>query len=301
VASFFIERMPAANPGRPFPPYLYKPLIANIRGLVGSRPLAFAVIGIAFFTFLVAFMRQVVYMHGQVQVPPWTEQRTSVVAGMVGLGIGLGSPLVGYLSAGKVEGGLVPLGTAGMVLATACAAFLLGNVPLLVVCIILVGFFTGFYLVPLFTLLQHRAPKTSKGDVVATSNFLNVTGAIAAIAIFWAVEHAFQQFGLAEQMNPQDHLAGELTDIQFREGKPIALTVRTDTGERRIPGPKKRAVIDIPRSIPLRVDPDAPPQVVVARYEHRGIEHYLVRTQGEDLAPVYDNSHLPQFLFVGAG
>src|SRR5262245_47397954 len=67
LASFFIERMPAANPTRPFPPYLYKPLWENIRALVVSRPLCFAIIGIAFFTFLVAFMRQVVYMHGQVQ------------------------------------------------------------------------------------------------------------------------------------------------------------------------------------------------------------------------------------------
>ena len=46
--------------------------------------------------------------------------------------------------------------------------------------ITLIGFFTGFYIVPLFTLLQQRAPKTSKGDSIATSNFINVVGAIVA-------------------------------------------------------------------------------------------------------------------------
>ena len=45
--------MPAANPNCPFPPLIYKPLFQNIRALLRSRPLALAVVGIAFFTFLV--------------------------------------------------------------------------------------------------------------------------------------------------------------------------------------------------------------------------------------------------------
>src|SRR5439155_4624607 len=161
---------------------------------------------------------------------------------------------------------------------------------------------TGFYLVPLFTLLQHRAPKTSKGEVVATSNFINVTGATAALVMFYLVVLAFQKFGLAERIAAQDQYAqGALTDIQFKEGKATSLAVQTDAGERRIPAGSNEAVIDITRSIPAAIDPDEPPQVVVARYERRGVEHYLVRTRDEELAPVYDNSHLPQYLFVGAG
>src|SRR5258708_38586302 len=113
-------------------------------------------------------MRAVVYLQGQVQRPTWSEAQTSYIVGMVALGIGLGSPLVGYLSGGQVEVGLVPLGAIGMVLATSVAALYLSNVPVLVTCIIFMGFFPGFYLVPLFSLLQHRAPKTSKGDAIAT-------------------------------------------------------------------------------------------------------------------------------------
>ena len=65
------------------------------------------------------------------------------------------------------------------------AAFVLFQTPWLVVALILVGFFSGFYIVPLYTLLQHRAPKTSKGDLIATSNFVNVTGAICASLLFF--------------------------------------------------------------------------------------------------------------------
>jgi hypothetical protein len=51
--------------------------------------------------------------------------------------------------------------------------------------LILIGVAAGFYIVPLYTLLQHRAPKDSKGNLVATSNFINVVGGLLAIVAFW--------------------------------------------------------------------------------------------------------------------
>ena len=70
-----------------------------------SRPrtLRLAVTGIAFFTFVVAFMRAAVYMLGESQNPRWDELKTSAVVGTVALGIGLGSPLAGWLSGRRVE------------------------------------------------------------------------------------------------------------------------------------------------------------------------------------------------------
>src|SRR5262249_20122492 len=41
VASLMIEKMPAANPKRPFPPYVYQPLYRNVKMLLTSRPLLF--------------------------------------------------------------------------------------------------------------------------------------------------------------------------------------------------------------------------------------------------------------------
>ncbi len=226
LASFLIRKMPAANPDRSFPPYLYQPLLKNIRDLLHSRPCAFAVIGIAFFTFIVAFMRATVYMHGESQVPRWTELEISVVVGMVALGIGLGSPLVGFLSGRKVELGLVPIGAAGMIAATAIASFTLTYIPGLVACIIAIGFFTGFYIVPLFTLLQHRAPKTSKGDAIATSNFINVTGAILASVVFFGMGFAAKKFGIAPELSPKESIVGELTEApKYEYGRPARFVI----------------------------------------------------------------------------
>ena len=65
--------MPAACPERLFPTNLFKPLVENLKVMFRSRPLALAVLGIAFFIFMVAYMRASMYMHGETRNPRWDE------------------------------------------------------------------------------------------------------------------------------------------------------------------------------------------------------------------------------------
>lgn len=312
VASLFIQRMPAANPTRPFPEFVYKPLYQSIRTLLSSRPLVFAVVGIAFFTFLVAYVRQVVYMHGQSQQPPWSEAYTSIIVGMVALGIGIGSPLAGYLSGGKVEVGLVPLGALGMMLATTVAAFTLAEVPILVACIVLIGFFTGFYLVPLFSLLQHRAPKASKGDSIATSNFINITGAILASVVFFSLHAAAVRSGFSPALDPKEEFRGRLESEPKREhghvvkvevgGRPFEATPEPDLltqfrdsfGGRQETGGKHRR-------IRLDSDVEVGKDVVVRTYVLNDVVYYSVQPTQEEPNPIYNKEKLPELLFLGTG
>ena len=62
---------------------VFKPLWDNLRTLLRSRPLALSVLGIAFFTFMVVFMRATMYMHGESQNPRWGEFQTSLVVATV--------------------------------------------------------------------------------------------------------------------------------------------------------------------------------------------------------------------------
>jgi MFS family permease len=120
-----------------------------------------------------------------------TQQQELMVAlliAFIGLGIGLGSPLAGLLSGKKVELGLVPIGNFFLILFTCVLAFLTQqHYMAMVVCLVLIGVAAGFFIVPLYSLLQHRAPKDSKGNLVATSNFVNVVGGLLAIGVFWAI------------------------------------------------------------------------------------------------------------------
>jgi MFS family permease len=292
LASLLIYRMPAANPGRPFPPYVYKPLVANLNQMFRSRPIVLSIIGIAFFTFIVAFMRSTVLMYGESHVPRWTDLETSIVVGMVAVGIGVGSPLVGYLSGGKVEVGLVPIGSICMALAAGAAAIfvVLGSVPGLIVCIILIGLFTGFYLVPLYALLQNRAPKTSKGDWVATSNFLNVTGAIAATGLFLLMVQAAIISGLAPRLPTEDVWTGALGQVEGERDRPAWVEV----GGKRLPDNDAPGVVDR-----VRTSLKAGEAVKVAEYQLAGTTHYHLRPETEEAQkPVYDQRDLPSLLFL---
>lgn len=322
VASLLIRRMPAANPTRSFPRYLYGPLWANIKALVSTRPLRTALIGIAFFTFVVAFMRASVYMLGEAQNPRWDELKTSVVVGCVALGIGLGSPLAGWLSGRRIELRLVAFGAAGMILSCLAAAAFIADVPALVVCIALIGFFTGFYIVPLFTLLQAKAPKASKGEMIATSNFVNVTGAIVASLLFFVVVFTAQRTGLTPEVPGKDRAevaVGELTRLDLFRGRPRYFEVETPTGvekfgrpageaqpltfgrlvrrlfgARRPPDPATNTNIDVDKAV------QKGSRVVVTKYVLADVTHFDIRPAGSPLDPDYDQRELPRYLFVGA-
>jgi len=311
IASLLIRWLPPSNPLRSFPPYLFGPLYSNLRLLLTSRTLSFAVIGIAFFTFIVAFMRATVYMFGESQNPRWDELKTSAVVGTVALGVGLGSPLAGWLSGRKVELGLVPIGAVGMILGCILAGFSLGYIPGLVACTILIGICTGFYLVPLFTLLQYRAPKSSKGDMVASSNFINVTGAIAASVIFAALVAGAKKGGFLPRVPTTEVAEGRLEQRSVIRGRPVHFQVGELTVG-HVPAPeekrlhvwehlfgskasKPRPDIEIDRSV------NVGDEVAVSYYRLGEVDHYVIRRSDQPVQDEHDSGSLPRYLFFGAG
>ncbi len=299
--------------------------------LFRSRPLALAVIGIAFFVFMVAYMRATMYMHGQSRNPRWDELKTSLVVAAVALGVGAGSPLAGYFSGGKIELGLVPLGCIGMIAATLLAGAAIEHTIALVVALIVIGFFSGFYMVPLYTLLQHRAPKTSKGDLVATSNFINVTGAIAASLLFNLLVQASQISGVSPPVEVKVVAEGTLDKIEKdKHGKVTLMTVTTKNGThitlhaKNVPAPKlelpeddgdERDVFDRMLNLfmtnqEIEFDEDLfevvtgglkkGDKVIVSEYHLRGVKHFRVRAASKPAKTVYDYELLPRYLFFGA-
>ena len=334
AASFLIAWLPAAAPTKPFPFNLFKPLIDNLKVMFRSRPLALAMLGIAFFIFMVSYMRAAMYMHGETRNPRWDEEKTSLIVATVALGVGLGSPLAGYLSGGKIELGLVPLGCLGMIAALLTAAAAIEHTYVLVAALIVIGFFSGFYMVPLYTLLQQRAPKKSKGELVATSNFINVTGAIAASILFFVLVQAGRLSGMTDEISVTDRVAvGTLHDPKTdKHGKIRKIKITKDNGDEVIYRAKsykgdltseERQAIREYLGPDLEVDPEAPPEiqriqfednffdilsgspqdgdrVIIASYDLRGVKHYLIRKEGQPLGKIYDNELLPRFLFIGA-
>ncbi|MCH9611006.1 MAG: Lysophospholipid transporter LplT [Chlamydiales bacterium] len=99
---------------------------------------------------------------------------------MTAFGIGLGSFFAGKLSGSEVELGFVPFAA---LLAGICFVTMYSYATsfyVVVACLILIGFFGGFYVVPLEVFIQVASPEKDRGQNVATANFLNFIGVILA-------------------------------------------------------------------------------------------------------------------------
>ncbi|MFO0936153.1 MAG: MFS transporter [Gemmataceae bacterium] len=320
-ASLMIRHVPAANPQRPFPPYLYAPIIGSVRMMWTNPALKVAIIGIAFFTFVVAFMRASVYMLGESQNPRWDELKTSAIVGTVALGIGLGSPIAGWISGRTIRLTLVKIGAMGMAAGCLIGAVFITNIPILVVCIVSIGFFTGFFLVPLFTLLQRAAPKNAKGEMVATSNFVDVSGAILASLLFFAVVFVSQKSGFIPAVTDRVELgSGTLTRMEIARGRPVFFEVSLENGGTITGGavPKGDAtgirmvlasifeatgattILEVDRRIDLEKAGEKGPSVSVSRYEIADVVHFDLVPRGETPTTDYDQRKLPRYLFIGA-
>jgi 1-acyl-sn-glycerol-3-phosphate acyltransferase len=122
------------------------------------------------------------------------------------VGVGLGSLLCERLSGHKVELGLVPFGSIGLTLFGLDLAFtapqggwrLLADLAAL-------GVFGGFYIVPLYALVQARSEPSHRSRVIAGNNVLNavfiVAAAVIAIALLGAGLTIPQLFLVAALMN----------------------------------------------------------------------------------------------------
>jgi 1-acyl-sn-glycerol-3-phosphate acyltransferase len=175
----------------------------NIAFIHSNRTVFLSVLGISWFWFLGA-----TYL---VQLPNYTkltlggnEQVVTLLLTLFTLGIGSGSLLCNWLSGQKVEIGLVPFGSIGLTLfgidlylakpvlesaeLLGLAAFLQTEGSIRVIIdVMLLGVFGGFYIVPLFALVQQRSDPEHLSRVIAGNNIINallmVLSAIMAIVL----------------------------------------------------------------------------------------------------------------------
>jgi acyl-[acyl-carrier-protein]-phospholipid O-acyltransferase / long-chain-fatty-acid--[acyl-carrier-protein] ligase len=177
-----ITKLPAADPGKKFRANAFLDLFVHLRNARADRPLWLAIVGNTYFWFLGALLQFNVVLYGErVLHVPGSESAKLQAA--IAIGIGVGSYAAGALSGGKIEYGLVPLGGLGMTL----FGFLL-SLPQLSFNQILglltaLGFFGGFFIVPISALIQHRPDEKDKGGVIASANLLSFVGVAAAAAV----------------------------------------------------------------------------------------------------------------------
>ena len=115
-----------------------------------------------------------------------TRSEASVILGVMAIAIGVGSVVAGLISGHRIEPRLIPVGAAGL----SVFFLLLGIVPPTYLNVLIfiagAGFFAGFYIIPLQSLLQKLPPDNERGRFLGTANgisfgFLSIASLIYAL------------------------------------------------------------------------------------------------------------------------
>jgi acyl-[acyl-carrier-protein]-phospholipid O-acyltransferase/long-chain-fatty-acid--[acyl-carrier-protein] ligase len=188
LASLLISRVPAGDPAKKFRLNIFADLGAQWRLIRPDRALKLAVIGNTYFWFLGALLQFVIVFYGR-EILHLDETRGSYLQAALAIGIGVGSFAAGYLSGGKIEYGLIPLGGVGMAVFGSLVS--LHGVSFVQVMSLLaaLGFAGGFFIVPINALIQHRPDEDKKGGVIAYANWLSFVGVLMASAIYSGFTH----------------------------------------------------------------------------------------------------------------
>lgn len=190
--SFGITKIPAADPAKPFRANFTADLWQQIRYIRQDRPLWLAIIGNTYFFGIAALIQFVIVIYAKDALHLTDPMQSSYLQAATAIGIGLGSFAAGYLSGGKIETGLIPFGAVGL---TVCAVFLgrnglsfggvAGNLAAL-------GFFGGFFIVPISAMLQYRPASGRKGGVLAAANLISFIGIFLASGLFYLLASVFK-------------------------------------------------------------------------------------------------------------
>ncbi|HEV7803142.1 MAG TPA: MFS transporter, partial [Burkholderiales bacterium] len=207
LLSRYIPQAPPADPGLRI---RWNPITEtwrNVQHLTERRTVFLSILGISWFWF-----------YGSILVTQFPNLSRNVLHGnehvvtlllvVFSIGVGIGSLLCERLSGHKVEIGLVPFGSIGLTVfgidlwwATSSVPFPQGALDALdfvrqpghwriLADLALIGVFGGFYIVPLYALVQTRSDVASRSRTIAGNNILNALFMVAAAGLAIGLFHA---------------------------------------------------------------------------------------------------------------
>ena len=207
IAGYLVSRRipetPAVAPGLRINWNPFTETWRNLRFAHGNRVVWLAMLGISWFWFYGAtYLTQ--FANFTKDVLGGDEHVATLLLAIFSIGIGVGSLLCERLSGHKVEIGLVPFGSIGLSvfaidlylasrslapqgLAGIGAFFAVSAHWRVIADLVLIGMFGGFYIVPLYALIQERSEPAFRSRIIAANNILNAIFMVASAGIALAL------------------------------------------------------------------------------------------------------------------
>ena len=222
IASWNIPAAPAPAPGLKVNLNLFSETWHNIGFARRERVVFLAILGISWFWLYGALFLAQFPVFAK-KVLGGNETSVTLLLAIFTVGIGLGSMLCEKLSGKHVEIGLVPFGSIGLTLFGCDLYFasptaIPAGVPLAIVQLLAqpstwrvlfdlfgLGVFGGFFIVPLYVLIQLRSAPEHRARIIAANNILNalfmVVGALMAAGLLGKGVTIPELFGMAALCN----------------------------------------------------------------------------------------------------
>ncbi|HEX7953904.1 MAG TPA: MFS transporter, partial [Burkholderiales bacterium] len=199
LASLAIPKAPAAAASLAFDWNPLRETWSNLKFAQQNRAVFLSVLGISWFWFYGAmFLSQ--FPNYSKSVLGGSEHVVTLLLALFSVGVAAGSLLCERLSGHKVEIGLVPFGSIGLSLFAVDLFFATpaGAAPAgvgawqfmlqpgswrVALDLFLIGMFGGFYIVPLYALIQTRCEASHRSRVIAANNILNALFMVVAAGL----------------------------------------------------------------------------------------------------------------------
>ncbi len=179
IASRYMPPAPASNPHLAFEPNIIRATSEVIKEGMNRHILVFSVLAISWFWFLGAiiltqlplFVKE--YLHEG-------ETVITVFLAIFSVGIGIGSVACERISHGDIKLKFVLVGAVGIALFLGDLAFFANGVARSAVDFFAISFFSGFFTVPLYSLLQKASDVERRSRAIAANNILNALFMVVA-------------------------------------------------------------------------------------------------------------------------
>ena len=214
VASLKIPEGPAPDPTLKMRYNIFRESWHTVQFSRENKSVFLAIMGISWFWFLGASYLTQIYNFAKVDLNGDPSVATGMLA-IFSIGIALGSLLCERFSGHKIELGLVPLGSIGLSIFGMDLYFhtpAAGGTELIsigtflkdahnyrvLLDFMLIGVFGGFYIVPLYSMVQERSEEHHRSRIIASINILNalfmVVSAAAAVLFLGVMKLSIPDF-----------------------------------------------------------------------------------------------------------
>jgi 1-acyl-sn-glycerol-3-phosphate acyltransferase len=199
LASLAIPKLRPAAPTLKIDWQPWRSTWSNIVAARESRVVFLSILGISWFWFYGALVLTQLPLYSK-DVLGGSEEVVTLLLVLFSVGVGTGSLLCERLSGKQVEIGLVPFGSLGLTVfavdlyfatprpalgeALSAAEFIRqAGTWRILMDIGLIGLFGGFFIVPLYAIVQQRARRAAMSRIIGANNILNAVFMVAAAAL----------------------------------------------------------------------------------------------------------------------